>query len=177
MANIYITSDYAGVLMVACLIGFLVIIEGFGVASIRRALFTKQFFDKHFPGKFKGNYPESGYPDMGSGQYSQKLSLEDWTTFNNAQRVHYNFLEQVCSVLVFLLTSGIFYPKLAVYGGLAYFVGRVVYGRGYKIAGSKGRLAGVLVLDLAFLFLLGLALYGCFNAVGGVNGIVKLLTK
>jgi hypothetical protein len=31
---------------------------------------------------------------MGEGQLAQKLSLKDWMTFQNYQRVHYNYLGQ-----------------------------------------------------------------------------------
>jgi hypothetical protein len=31
---------------------------------------------------------------MGAGHFSQKLSLEDWMTFANAQRAHYNYIGQ-----------------------------------------------------------------------------------
>jgi hypothetical protein len=33
---------------------------------------------------------KGGYPDMGSGRYSAKLSDEEWIKFNNYQRAHYN---------------------------------------------------------------------------------------
>jgi len=36
---------------------------------------------------------------MGSGLYASKLDEEDWVTFNNAQRAHYNYLEGVASIL------------------------------------------------------------------------------
>jgi len=45
------------------------------------------------------DYPEEGYPDMGNGLYASKLDEEDWVTFNNAQRAHYNYLEGVASIL------------------------------------------------------------------------------
>jgi len=30
---------------------------------------------------------------MGSGRYSEKLEYKEWFEFNNAQRVHVNFVE------------------------------------------------------------------------------------
>jgi hypothetical protein len=33
------------------------------------------------------------YPDMGNGRYSEKLSYKEWFEFNNAIRVHYNYIE------------------------------------------------------------------------------------
>ena len=35
---------------------------------------------------------KGGYPDMGNGRYSEKLSYSDWIKFNNAQRAHLNFV-------------------------------------------------------------------------------------
>ena len=32
------------------------------------------------------------YPDMGSGRYSAKLTMDQWTDFNNAQRAHQNYV-------------------------------------------------------------------------------------
>ena len=46
---------------------------------------------KSFPGS--SGAPQQGYPDMGCGLYSEKLSYKDWFTFNLAARVHGNFLE------------------------------------------------------------------------------------
>ena len=34
-----------------------------------------------------------GFPDSGSGRYSDKLDYGAWFKFNNWQRAHYNFLE------------------------------------------------------------------------------------
>ena len=34
----------------------------------------------------------NGYPDMGNGLYSQKLSYKDWYDFNVLQRIHMNCL-------------------------------------------------------------------------------------
>ena len=64
---------------------------GFSTMPIRKRLFTKAFFEKEFPGEFKGpgeQIPELGYPDAGAGQFSQKLSTKDWMEFANSQRAH-----------------------------------------------------------------------------------------
>lgn len=63
-------------------------VSGFFVAPIRRRLFTRAFYAKNFPELSSDKLtrlPELGYPDMGAGQFSQKLALEDWMTFANAQ--------------------------------------------------------------------------------------------
>ena len=54
----------------------------------RMQLFTQRFLDTHFGEEYfkvtKGKISKGGYPDMGSGRYSEKLSYEEWLYFNNA---------------------------------------------------------------------------------------------
>lgn len=90
-----------------------------------------------------------GYPDMGGGRYSAKLSYKDWYEFNSAQRAHYNFLEWIASTLIFLLIAGIYFPIPAAALGLGVFIGRLTYAIGYAVGGPNGRLIGVLINDLA----------------------------
>ena len=92
---------------------------------------------------------------MGSGLYASKLDEEDWVTFNNAQRAHYNYLEGVASILalevlltsylltwylistfIFKLLSGLFFPQFSAVVGVAYVIGRALYGIGYRSKGS-----------------------------------------
>lgn len=112
-----------------------------------------------------------GYPDNGSGQFSQKLPLEDWISFNNGQRAHYNFLEQFGSTIVLLLISGLFYTRLAVIAGLMFIVGRVCYSIGYRQGGPKGRMVGAGLCDLALILTFGAAAWGSFMFAGGINGL------
>lgn len=53
--------------------------------SLRKKVFTKEFFEKNFP-ELKGDFPRGGYPDMGTGKYSQKLPLDQWQGQCPAQR-------------------------------------------------------------------------------------------
>ena len=76
-----------------------------------------------------------GYPDMGSGRYSSKLTYEQWYKFNNAQRVHYNFIEFAPSMFVVLLIAGVYFPVAAAVLGLVHFVGRIIYSIGYANGG------------------------------------------
>jgi len=50
-------------------------------------------FDEIHEKEVGGKAPALGYPDTGNGRYSAKLSYGDWFSFNNWQRVQYNFLE------------------------------------------------------------------------------------
>ncbi len=73
---------------------------GFLVVEVRRAkTYTKEYLDKNyleehqkaFPGEKQ--VPKFGYPDMGNGFYSTKLTYKQWFDLNVAQRVHGNYLE------------------------------------------------------------------------------------
>ena len=104
------------------------------------------------------------YPDMGTGRDSVKLTQEQYLKINNAQRVHYNFIEGAATILVALAVAGLYQPALSANLGAVYFVGRLIYSIGYTQSGAKGRLVGVLVLDVALFGLVGIALYNTFRA-------------
>lgn len=79
------------------------------------------------------------YPDMGEGPFSHKLSMGEWFEFANAQRAHYNYVEGAASALLFLVVSGLFFPRFTALCGLVYIVGRAMYGAGYKTKGQRQR--------------------------------------
>lgn len=106
------------------------------------------------------------YPDCGNGRFSQKLSDTQWESFANAQRAHLNFVEGAVPITVVLLVAGLFQPWLAARLGLTYAVGRALYAAGYASQGQKGRLVGVLVLDVALVWLAGIAILGSGRAAG-----------
>ena len=68
-----------------------------------------------------------GYPDMGCGRYSSKLSYADWLYFNKAQRVHYNYVEVIATIILFVMLGGLYYPVLSSVFGLTFFVGRFFF--------------------------------------------------
>jgi nitrate reductase NapE component len=101
------------------------------------------------------------------------------------------------------VVAGLFFARYAALLGFVYIVGRFIYGLGYRssgkcrlcavcavcavcascclpdawsLAGSRGRIVGVLVVDLALLALLSLALYGSFTFAGGLSGFFRLLS-
>jgi glutathione S-transferase len=168
-------SDYGWCLVAALVMVFQLWTECIPIGRLRGKLFTRAFFKQHFPTLDPNSLPERGYPDNGSGIYSAKLSHDDWVKFNNAQRVHYNYLEGIPLVLVAELVAGLFFARYAALLGFVYIVGRLVYGIGYRSSGAKGRLVGVLLLDLALLALLVLAFYGAFSFGGGLKGLCHLV--
>jgi glutathione S-transferase len=93
-------SNYGIPLLSATLLSFECIVTGFAIPGRARGkVFNKDFmkanFDEvHFEHTQKEDITtQDGYPDMGSGRFSEKLSYADWLYFNRAQRVHYNFIE------------------------------------------------------------------------------------
>jgi len=170
-----IDPNFGWVAIVMALTAFQVIWEGLQVGSVRRKLFNKDFFAKHFP-EFKSSFPAGGYPDMGNGRFSAKLSLDERTSFNNYQRAHYNYVEGAASILAFELLSGLFFPRFTTVLGLLYIVGRLLYGIGYRKSGPRGRLVGVLIVDVTLLLLFIASLYGGFTFGGGLDGLKKLIS-
>eukprot|EP00026_Physarum_polycephalum_P018388 Phypoly_transcript_19957.p1 GENE.Phypoly_transcript_19957~~Phypoly_transcript_19957.p1 ORF type:complete len:199 (+),score=21.86 Phypoly_transcript_19957:73-597(+) len=168
-----IPAEYSWNLLAAVLICFHCFMVGGSMGSARRKVFTKAFFEKNFP-EFKDNYPQGGYPDMGSGKFAQKLPMDQWIQFNNAQRTHYNYIEGLTAAVVMELVAGLYFPRYAALLSISYLFGRILYTIMYKTAGARGRVVGVLFIDLSLVAWLGLACWGCFHAGGGVAGLKAL---
>ena len=127
-----------------------------------------QVFNKEFMSKFEKEHAEAfpgddvtksiGFPDMGSGYYSKQLSYKDWFRFNNAQRVHYNFLEALPMILTLLFIAGLKQPLAALIIGCIYFVARIIYLVSY-VKSPNMRVIGVIPMTLTNFALFGLSLY------------------
>ena len=96
---------------------------------------------------------------MGSGHFAKKLSYADWYKFNNAQRVHYNYLENLQLILVLIFIAGLKQPLAALILACIYFAGRTLYSFGYGMKGPGGRNFGGMFAGLSLLTLLALSLY------------------
>ena len=97
---------------------------------------------------------------MGSGKFSQLLSYADWLTFNNAQRVHQNTVEQSGYIFAMLAFSGLLYPLTAAKLGATYIVGRALFAVGYVRGGANGRMLGGLLGHIGDFGLMGCTIYG-----------------
>ena len=123
----------------------------------------QQFWAEHheaFPEDTKEKFEKSiGLPDMGNGYFAKKLGYKEWYHFNNAQRVHYNFLENLQLILILIFIAGLKQPLAALILGSIYFAGRIVYSLGYGIGGPNARNIGGLFCGLSIITLFALALY------------------
>lgn len=131
---ITLPSNYGLPMLSAIVLAFECVLTGFFVAGRARSkVFTKEFlktnFDQiHFSELDKEDISgQMGYPDMGSGRYSEKLPYADWVFFNRAQRVHYNFLEQLTPSILFILVAGIEFPQAACGIGFGLVFARICF--------------------------------------------------
>mmetsp|Transcript_9280 Transcript_9280/g.25242 ORF Transcript_9280/g.25242 Transcript_9280/m.25242 type:complete len:160 (-) Transcript_9280:209-688(-) len=151
---IEIPAEYGYCLLVVTLMAFQCMTEGIWVGAARK---------KHF-GKHK--VPNNGYPDTGLGRLTKDFSDAEWHDFNNAMRVHQNYVEGIAPASIFVLVSGLFFPTLSASAGVVYFIGRVIYGIGYRKYGASGRIVGAAIFDLAILVLFFSAVNGAVRSTG-----------
>ena len=130
--SLVLPSEYLYILLACVIICIECFLTGiFFVAPARFGIMNKehmtQFKEMHEQA-FPGSEPApGGFPDCGEGRYAEKLSYADWVKFNNAMRVHQNFIEQLPITLTFLMFSGLFLPKLTMIVGFVYVVARPIY--------------------------------------------------
>ena len=74
--------------------------------------------------------PKQGYPDCGSGRFSYQLTYKEWFEFNLAQRLHYNYLDNVSIIVFLLLVAGLEHPQKASLCGAVYIGSRFLYNTG-----------------------------------------------
>lgn len=94
--KINVSEGYAWILFEVILITVHMWITGMMMGFVRKKFFDKDFYQKKFSQyKELGNVmkPDGGYPDDGQGRLADKLTDEQWFTFNNYRRAHMNYLE------------------------------------------------------------------------------------
>ena len=130
------------------------------VAPARFGLFNKEFmsqFKEEHEAAFPGTEPANGgFPDCGDGRYSAKLPYKDWINFNNAMRVHQNFIEMLPVILTILCIGGLFLPKITMWVGFINAGARIIYAIMYVKKGSNARVIGAVGGSLP-LYLLAIA--------------------
>eukprot|EP01017_Pseudomicrothorax_dubius_P006395 TRINITY_DN11813_c0_g1_i2.p1 TRINITY_DN11813_c0_g1~~TRINITY_DN11813_c0_g1_i2.p1 ORF type:complete len:181 (-),score=3.62 TRINITY_DN11813_c0_g1_i2:46-588(-) len=123
--------------------------QGFPVIFARRKHFNNEFMEKNFKEEHTKSVscevPVEGYPDTGSGRYSQKLSYKNWLEFNSVQRAQLNFVEVINFIVPATLIAGVKYPLAATMIGGTHLLGRILYSRGYRSKGPRGRFLGAIL--------------------------------
>ena len=108
------------------------LICAFCAGRIRNQVFTKKFMEDNFGEihfrETRNSTPIGGFPDMGCGRYSDKLTYYDWFRLNNAQRNHYSYLENFSVIALTLLIGGIYYPFYSTVFAIGIFISRILYG-------------------------------------------------
>lgn len=173
-----IPEGYSFVLFMNILICFACFIVGFVVGGKRFSVFNKKFMEENFAEEIK-DHPTlatgQGYPDMGSGYFANKLPFDKWYAFGNAQRAHQNFLEGLTMIVMVSLASGLVYTRFTVLCQIAYLVGRVMYAMQYIQSGPRGRLVGVLILDVALVALIVTSIMATLSLGGGIGGFINFV--
>lgn len=139
----------------------------FFVGPARRKAFSdnfmSQFMDEHREAHAHLTEPVlepvNGFPDTGNGRFAEKLTYKEWYEFNNAQRVHMNFVEQLPMILTIILVASLTQPLAALILSIAYFLLRLIYAIGYAAKGPQFRAFGAVPNILVKLALFGLAFY------------------
>ncbi|KAL4495063.1 hypothetical protein ABPG72_015763 [Tetrahymena utriculariae] len=160
-------------LLSVVLYSFEMILVGFLLPGrIRGKIFNKDFLQAHFGEEHRQALGAEidktyGYPDMGHGRYSDKLSYKEWVYFGKAQRAHYNFLEAWGPQTLFIIVGALKYPLFSAILGFVAILGRLLYSIGYMLQGgstnpirSIGAVTGDIVLLISFI----LSCIACISA-------------
>ena len=122
--------------------------------------FMEQFKEEHEKAFGKGTEPAvGGFPDCGDGRYSEKLEYKSWVEFNNAMRVHMNFVESLPLMITVLLVSGLYLPAITMVIGFLNCGTRLIFIIMYVKFGSDYRRLGA-QLGGAPLYILGWVSFG-----------------
>ena len=162
-------NEYGYVLLTAFWIAFQCYMTGFVLVEYKRAkTYTQEYLDKNYLEEHQKAFPKDkkvpkfGYPDMGNGWYSSKLTYKQWFQFNLAQRVHHNFLEQCIIVVFLILVAGIRHPGYTVIAGGCYSLGRILNAIGYSQS-VKGRVPGFVFGMLTLFTLMGMSVHSAYG--------------
>ena len=145
---------------------FVYMITNFSIGKKRYAVFNPEFmsqFNQENQEVFGKDAPKGGHPDDGNGYYSQKLSYLDWYEFQNWQRAHMNYLEQIAIVVTMVFITAIHQPMWAMVSIYVMVIGRILYGLGYCRGGPKGRVLGAIIADIGLLSVLIGGFYSVFS--------------
>merc|ERR1712032_851230 len=105
-----------------------------------------------------------GFPDCGDGRYADKLTYAEWIRYCNFFRAHNNFVEQLPTIIIILMVSGLFLPKTTMWIGFINVVSRIVYTFSYIYKGPNWRIIGALANAALYLLALVALVYAIIAA-------------
>ena len=160
LATGFVVPEQFPVTLLCCAI---LCVECFGCGmyigmKARPRTFTKehmeQFKEEHQKAFPKGEPAVGGWPDAGDGRYSDKLPYKTWVEFNNAMRVHMNFVEMLPVILFTLILGGLFVPVVTMWVAIVNTVARLIYTYSYLTKGSNSRYLGAVAGSLPLYIIL-----------------------
>jgi glutathione S-transferase len=173
--SLVLPDGYGFILLEIIGLCIILVSQSVAVSQLREKLFTKEFFDKHFP-QLKP-HPKNGYPDTGEGRFADKLTVDEWIKFNSAQRAHMNMVEGFTSTIIGILIAGLSYPRFTAICTPIYGIGRLIYGYGYRSGGPAGRRVGGYIQAIGGTPILLASIVSAWTIMGGVEGFHKFITS
>ena len=79
-----------------------------------------------------------------------KLEYKDWMAFQTAQRLHYNFLENIMQLTTCIALAGLYFPITAAIWGGVVTLGRLIYQFGYRLSPKTRFFGAPFILLTAF---------------------------
>ena len=133
----------------------------------RPKTFTKEFmsqFKEEHAQAFPGSEPQTGgAPDAGDGRYSDKLDYKHWLEFNNANRTHMNFVENLPLILGTLAIGGLILPRVTMWIAIVNTISRILYTVMYINWGSNNRKLGAVAGGVPIMLVLIWTVYELGN--------------
>ena len=155
-------DNYGLVLLVELLIPFQCFMFGFIFITPKRVkAFNKEYMQLNY-GDVHANelgvpIDPVGYPDPGSGKYTEAMSLKQWYELACGQRVVANYLGQIHLPLVTVPIAGLYSDIAAIALGAFYMITRIWFGVAYARKGPRARNVPVALMYLALLALIVLS--------------------
>jgi hypothetical protein len=131
MGHIEVTKDYFRWILLEV---FFQVLTYFFVnlsnGGLRGKVFKEDFMKTNFEAAFKQfgkDVPNGGVPDCGNGRFSDKLTYDDWVSYNAAQYVANTGLHSIVGTVLTTIGFGIYVPKFGVAVGLFFIVWRLAH--------------------------------------------------
>lgn len=112
--------------------------EVFGSAEFKEKL-AASGLEEEYKKQAGHGVDKCGYPDSGSGIFSQLLTPGQWEKLNRALRAHNNYIEALPVLLLNTLVGGLYFPLASASVAGIVIIGRHLYGKDYRARGGAQR--------------------------------------